>query len=434
MATSCRSSTRVILHLLRVRSIRSPSSTSAILPGRHYSQRHDSGFFSWGQRARQWVREQGLSRLARPLIITSASIPVLSQSRTDPSSTRLPSNVPIELSRIMLPDDTNSSGNVHGGTILKLIEHAGHIVANRHCNRNKPDASAPVTTVLVRVDHMDFHQPMYVGEVSQLQAAVTFTSPHSIEVRVDVWAENVITGDRRHTNEATLWYVAVPADVGNLLQPVPVPQLENLSVEERERGRKRYEAQKAARKAKSAENGTTTTTHRVDTIQYAPSGFAEEHTVMASQSTLANLILPSDCTLTGHLMGGSLMKQMDNAAGICAARHSKSRVVTACIDAIDFHSPIMNGEVVFVTARMVFASARSMEIEVTTEAEGLGARSRRITNTAYFTFVSLGKDKHATSIPSLKVRTPEERERFEKGRTRYEARKKLRKEAAAQWN
>ena len=331
----------------------------------------------------------------------------------------------------MLPDDTNSSGNVHGGTILKLIEHAGQIVANRHCNRNKPDGSAPMTTVLARVDHMDFHQPMYVGDVAQLQAAVTFTSPHSMEVRVDVWAENVITGDRRHTNEATLWYVAVPADVGNLLKPMPVPQLESLSSEEKERGRKRYEVQKAARKAKSTENGTTTT-HRVDTIQYAPSGLAEEHTVMASQSTLANVILPSDCTVTGHLMGGSLMKLMDSAAGICAARHSKSRTVTACIDAIDFHSPIMNGEVVFVTARMVFTSARSMEIEVTTEAEGLGAGSRRITNTAYFTFVSLGRDKHATAIPPLKVQTQEERERFEKGRNRYEARKKLRKEMAAQ--
>ena len=332
----------------------------------------------------------------------------------------------------MHPDDTNVMGNVHGGTILKLIEQAGHIAANRHCNSNKSDKNVRLTTVLVRVDHMDFHQPMYVGEVSQLQAAVTFTSPHSMEVRVDVWAENVITGDRRHTNEATLWYVAVPANVGFLsaIKPVPVPQLEGLSTEEQENGRRRYEAQKNARKAKSTENKTIS---RPGTIQYAPSGTADEHTVLASQSTLANIILPSDCTVTGHLMGGSLMKLMDSAAGICAARHCKSRVVTACIDAIDFHSPITNGEVVFVTARMVFTSTKSMEIEVTTEAEGLGTGSRRITNTAYFTFVSLGRDKRATAIPSLKVQTEEERELFEKGRERYEARKRLRREMAAQW-
>ena len=120
------------------------------------------------------------------------------------------------------------------------------------------------------------------------------------------------------------------------------------------------------------------------------------------------------------------MKMMDNTAGICAARHCRSRVVTACIDAIDFHSPIRNGEVVFVTARLVFASTRSMEVEVTTEAEGLKPGTRRVTNTAYFTFVSLGQDSHATSIPPLKVKEGEERERFEEGRKRYENRKKKR--------
>ena len=140
----------------------------------------------------------------------------------------------------MLPDDTNTSGNVHGGTILKLIEQAGHIVANRHCNQalyDEPELKQlPVTSALVRVDHMDFHQPMYVGEVAQLQAAVTFTSPHSMEVTVDVWAENVLSGERRHTNMARLWYVAVPASSSAWrgdprLNVKPVPQLQTLTQE-----------------------------------------------------------------------------------------------------------------------------------------------------------------------------------------------------------
>lgn len=58
------------------------------------------------------------------------------------------------------------------------------------------------------------------------------------------------------------------------------------------------------------------------------------------------------------------MKMMDNAAGICGARHCNNRVVTACIDEIDFHSPIGNGQMVFVTARLVYTSNKSMEIEV----------------------------------------------------------------------
>lgn len=291
-----------------------------------------------------------------------------------PSQPALPSAVPIEISQIMLPDDTNPMGNVHGGTILKLIEKAGFIVSCRHCNNpsNNGEVKEPLTTVLVRLEHMDFRQPMFVGEIAQLQAAVTYTSQNSIEVTVDVWAENVVTNQRRHTNTATLWYVAIPASVNRKSSPSnvsragagdlrklvqPVPQLQGLSEQELEEGRKRYEAQKASRASKK-ENGS-----QHIPVCHTPHG-AEDHSVLASQTTLANIVLPSDCTITGHLTGGSLMKTMDSAAGICAARHCHSRVVTAGIDEINFYEPITNGEMVFVTARIIYTSAKSIEIEV----------------------------------------------------------------------
>ena len=270
-----------------------------------------------------------------------------------------------------MPDDTNVSGNVHGGTILKLIGHAGFIVTTRHCNSPGEDGKKgePLITVLVRLERMDFHKPMFVGEIAQLQAAVTYASPRSLEVTVDVWAENIVTGERRLTNTAHLWYVAIPANIleqglkgayqdmrANLR---PVPPLKGLTDEQMEEGLKRYELQKSTR-SKNASNGRSPMYQ--GSIQ--TSGELERHTVLASQSTLANLVLPSDCTLSGHLTGGSLMKMMDNAAGICAARHAMGRVVTACIDEIDFHAPITNGQMVFVTARLVYTSSRSMEIEV----------------------------------------------------------------------
>ncbi len=279
----------------------------------------------------------------------------------------LPSTTPIEISRIMLPDDTNPSGNVHGGTILKMIEHAGHIVANRHCNRDRKEDELPITTALVRLEKMDFHQPMLVGEVAQLQAAVTYTSPHSLGVVVDVWAENVLTGERRHTNTAYLWYVGMSSNVtassnGAPLKGlvVPVPPLKGLTPEEAAAGEERYRAQKAARKEAGAASGTEPPTH----VYHYPTDEVEEHSVLASQTTLANIVLPSDCTVTGHMLGGALMKMMDSAAGICAARHCRARTVTACIDVINFHETIANGDMVFVTARMIFTSAKSMEIEV----------------------------------------------------------------------
>lgn len=292
-----------------------------------------------------------------------------------PSQPALPSTVPIELSRVMVPDDSNNSGNVHGGTILKLIEHAGFIVSTRHCNsaRDEKTTNEPLTTLLVRLERMDFHKPMFVGEIAQLQAAVTYTSPHSIEVTVDVWAENIVTGDRRMTNTAYLWYVAIPAnfldlglkgakeDLSKLIKPVP--NLKRLSKHERETGEKRYETQKVARMKQSQSVSTSLPSSQLHNFHHAPSQ-AELNSVLASQTTLANIVLPSDCTVSGHLTGGSLMKMMDNAAGICATRHCKGRTVTACIDEINFHAPIVNGEMVFVTARLIYTSNKSMEIEV----------------------------------------------------------------------
>ena len=282
----------------------------------------------------------------------------------------LPSTTPIEISRIMLPDDTNTLGNVHGGTILKMIEHAGHIVANRHCNMDRGADDPPITTALVRLEKMDFRQPMLVGEVAQLQAAVTYTSPNSLEVVVDVWAENVITGERRHTNTAYLWYVGLKYDSarGAPLKGMvtAIPPLQGLSEQEAEDGRKRYGIQKSSRRASSGTSGKDHTSNPPTHVYHSPKE-VEEHSVMASQSTLANVVLPSDCTVTGHMFGGALMKMMDNAAAICAFRHCRGQPVTACIDVVNFHEAVMNGDVVFVTARMIYTSTKSMEIEVSLE-------------------------------------------------------------------
>ena len=337
-----------------------------------------------------------------------------------PSTPVLPSSTPIELSRVMSLDDANPNGNVHGGVMLQLMEQAGEVVANRHCNRNT-NPESPVVAAVVRVDHMDFHRPMFVGEMGRIQAAITYTSKHSVEVTVDAWAENVLRGNCRHTNTATLWYVTTPAleqmDEAKELRVVPVPRISELTPKQLEAGRLRYEAQKTARAEASGE--PLDFRHDASRNEYEP----EKHTVLASQNTLANIVLPSDCTVTGHLMGGVLMKKMDEAASICSASHCGTLCVTACIDAIDFHSPITCGEVMFVTARLSYISGKSMEIEVIAEAEGLKVGSRRVTTTAYFTYVAIGEDLRAITVPPLQLRTDSERVRFEDGKKRYEARK-----------
>ena len=122
------------------------------------------------------------------------------------------------------------------------------------------------------------------------------------------------------------------------------------------------------------------------------------------------------------------MKVLDTAAGICAVRHCRSPAVTACLDAINFDYPILNGEVYFVIAEMIFTSERSMIIEVRVEAEGLLSGSHRITNSAFFTFVCLSKTGKVCSVPPLKPQSEEEKAKFEEGRIRYEEHKRKRQQ------
>lgn len=331
----------------------------------------------------------------------------------------------IEVSRIMMPDDANVVGNVHGGTILSMIEQAGFVVATRHCNNNKTKKTAdakPLIAVLARVEHTDFLQPMYIGELSKLQARVTFTSAHSIEITADVWAENLTTGEVRKTNQATLWYVAIEAlDKSSCysknLVPVAVPQCTD---EELRKGQERYQYQKQNR-AESKGNGMI--------LKVCDSSIAVVGTPDHSQSSLIHLVLPSNCVKSGHMQGGALMKLMDECAGIVAAKHCRTNVVTISLDAVNFLSPVVNGELVTLRGRLTFTSERSMEVAVTAQAEGMTFGSRRSTNTAYFTFVSLPQgSRQAQKVPPLNVVTDQDKKMFEDGKSRYLARKQMRKQ------
>ncbi|XP_078698422.1 cytosolic acyl coenzyme A thioester hydrolase-like isoform X1 [Branchiostoma floridae x Branchiostoma belcheri] len=346
---------------------------------------------------------------------------VYTSDRTNRSKMAACSTDPAIVSRIMRPDDANVSGNVHGGNILKMIEEAGIIVSARHCNlyagEEGRDPSAPS---LVRIEQMDFLQPMHVGEVAQLQADVTFTGPHSLEVQVRVWAENVLKGSKRLTNKASLWYVPISTVAQKVAE---VPPMVYSSQQAEEAGRKRYDYQKAHRE----ENN-----HVVNNvIEPRPMDLeAEPHTVRYSQSSLIHLVNPSDTAIHGFATGGVTLKLMDEVAGITAARHSKNRVVTASIEATNFHRPVPKGSLMHLMGRISFTSSRTMEVEVAVDLEKMtsGGMTKERAATSFFTFVSLGADGKPIPIPPLKITTEEEKLRFEEGKGRYE-RKKAEREA-----
>ncbi|XP_026867066.2 cytosolic acyl coenzyme A thioester hydrolase isoform X3 [Electrophorus electricus] len=317
----------------------------------------------------------------------------------------------IQICRIMRPDDANIVGNVHGGTILKMIEEAGCIIGTRHCNTRSGDRCV---AALARVERTDFLYPMFIGEVAHVSAEISYTSKHSVEVQVTVLSENILTGAKKVTNKATLWYV--PFSLQNVDKITEVPPIEYSNPEQEELGKKRYEAQKLERMETKERNGEV-----IAAVSVPERHTKEPYTVGFSQSSLIHLIGPSDCTLHGFVHGGVTMKLMDEVAGIVAARHCKTNIVTASVDAINFHRKIKKGCVITVSGRMTFTSNKSMEIEVFVDADPLveAEKGKYRAVTAFFTYISLDKENKSLPVPPLKLEGEEEQKRFEEGKARY---------------
>uniref|UniRef100_A0A670ZIM3 palmitoyl-CoA hydrolase n=1 Tax=Pseudonaja textilis TaxID=8673 RepID=A0A670ZIM3_PSETE len=311
-------------------------------------------------------------------------------SRAPEAGETAPAPAAIQISRIMRPDDANIAGNVHGGTILKMIEEAGAIISTRHCNSQSGE---PCVAALARVERTDFLSPMCIGEVAHVSAEITYTSKHSVEVQVQVEAENILTGAKRVTNRATLWYV--PLSLHNVNKVLEVPPIQFERKDQEEEGRRRYEEQKLARQETKERNG--------DVI--VPVINPEPYTVGYSQSSLIHLVGPSDCTMHGFVHGGVTMKLMDEVAGIVAARHCKTNIVTASVDAINFHEKIKKGSVLTISGRMTFTSNKSMEIEVFVDADRFVGEPQDPYRavSAFFTYVSLSKEGRPLPVPQLAV-------------------------------
>jgi len=125
-----------------------------------------------------------------------------------------------------IPQDANPLGNVHGGVIMKHIDTAGGVAAVRHVRGNAVTAS---------VDRLDFLAPIYVGDLVHVRASVNMVGETSMEIGVRVDAENLFTGQLRHTTSAYLTYVAQDENG----RPTKVP---GLIPETREEKRRHKEA------------------------------------------------------------------------------------------------------------------------------------------------------------------------------------------------
>lgn len=141
-----------------------------------------------------------------------------------------------------------------------------------------------------------------------------------------------------------------------------------------------------------------------------------------SRVIISKVMLPQDANPAGIVHGGVIMKEIDNAAGVVAVRHTRRVCVTASIDRLDFHNPCFIGNLVTVKSSMNMTGKTSMEIGVRVETEDLFAGTKVHLASAYLTFVALDDNRKPVKVPPLHLVGPEDVRRNKEAIARRELR------------
>lgn len=158
-------------------------------------------------------------------------------------------------------------------------------------------------------------------------------------------------------------------------------------------------------------------------------------TVAESQSEMTEIVLPNDTNLLGHLLGGRLMHFIDLTGALAAYRHTRTPVVTAAMDHIDFIRPVHLGDILTLKASVNRAFAHSLEIGVKVWAEHTLSGEIVHVASAYLVFVAVDTKGHAQQVSELRAETPDELRRYADALRRREhrdsERERRKQEAAA---
>jgi acyl-CoA hydrolase len=132
-----------------------------------------------------------------------------------------------------------------------------------------------------------------------------------------------------------------------------------------------------------------------------------------SRSEMTELILPNDANTLGNLLGGRLMHFIDLVGAMAAYRHSRSHVVTASMDHIDFIAPVHVGDLLILKSSVNRAYRTSMEVGVKVFVENMVAGMHRHVASAYLTFVAVDSQGRKVTVPGMEPQGDEEKRRYE---------------------
>ena len=148
--------------------------------------------------------------------------------------------------------------------------------------------------------------------------------------------------------------------------------------------------------------------------------------VKDSHVIMHELILPNDTNNLGTIFGGKVMQYMDLCAAMSAYKFSRTSVVTASVDRLDFLAPATVGDMLILKSSVNYSHKTSMEIGVRIDAESPLTGEMRHTATAYLTFVAIDKNNKPSEIPKIRPDTKNEKRRYERAKKRHLQRRKKR--------
>jgi acyl-CoA hydrolase len=151
-----------------------------------------------------------------------------------------------------------------------------------------------------------------------------------------------------------------------------------------------------------------------------------------SATEMVQVVLPNDANPLGFILGGTVMHLIDIAGAIACHRHTRSLVVTAAVDGLQFLHPIKVGDLIILKARVTAAWTTSLEVEVEVFSEETLTGLRRMTSIAYLTFVAIDRDGRRVPIPPLILETPADKQRAAEADDRRAQRLKARAALEAQ--
>jgi acyl-CoA hydrolase len=136
-------------------------------------------------------------------------------------------------------------------------------------------------------------------------------------------------------------------------------------------------------------------------------------TVASTQSEMTEIILPNDTNLLGNLLGGRLMHFIDLTGAMAAFRHSRTYVVTAAMDHIDFIQPVRLGDLLTLKSSVNRAFTSSMEVGVKVWSENTRTGAVAHVASAYIVYVAVDEHGRVQKVPQLKPETPDELRRYD---------------------